>query len=58
MTIDNKYTHTSLETRLLHQMGPQLKLPIWGYSSIHALSELQTCFIVSCFGVYGIGPSI
>ena len=34
---------------LLHQMGPQLKLPIRGNNSIHALSVLQTCFIVSCF---------
>ena len=43
---------------LLHQMGPQLKLPIRGNNSIHALSVLQTCFILPCFGVYGIGPSI
>ena len=45
-------------TIMRHQMGPQLKLPIWGNNSIHALSVLQTCFIVSCFGIYGIGPSI
>ena len=40
----------------LHQTGPQLKLPIWGNSSVHALSVLQTYFKVSCFDVYGIGP--
>ena len=43
---------------LLYQMGLQLKLSIRGDSPIHALSVLQICFIVSCFGVYGIGPSI
>ena len=47
-----------LESMLLHQIGPQLKLPIRDNNSIHALSVLQTCLIVSCFGVYGIGPSI
>ena len=51
-------TAVNLETKLLHQMGPLQKLPIWGNNSIHALSELQTCFPVSCFGMYGIGPSI
>ena len=54
----NENIHKKVETTLLHQMGPQLKLPIRGNNSIHALSVLQTCFIVSCFGVYGIGPSI
>ena len=43
---------------LLLQIGLQLKLPIWGNNSIHALSMLQTGFIYFCFVMFGIGPSI
>ena len=46
--LDVLYLSPSIQSKY-STIGPQLKLPILGNNSIHALSVLQTCFLSSCF---------
>ena len=43
---------TDLVTMLLHQPGPQLKLPSWCNKSIYAISVWQKNLTFYCFGFF------